>query len=106
MAAETIEKKPGWQLILRLVARLFSVFFKYYRIELTNKFKIPKSYSLYQMLSQSIEEHFATITLKQLSEIYHYTPDYIGRTITLNSGLSFRDDTSAIPEATSSSIIY
>lgn len=90
MAYETIHRSPGWQMILKgLVVRLFSIFLKNYNIELTNQMKIPESYSLYQLLTQYIDEHFSSVTLQQLSNIYHYSSDHIGRIILANSGVSF-----------------
>lgn len=92
MADEVMEKRPGWRFVLRgLLARLFVLLFENYDLELTNQSKVWSSQTLYSEITTYIKEHYAEVTLQSLSEMYHYTPDFLSRLLKDNCGLSYSE---------------
>lgn len=92
MANEVTHRGVGWEMVLRgLLARLFSILLQNFDIELTNQKKIWSSQLLYSEITRYIQENYTSVTLQSLSQLYHYTPDFLSRLIKENCGLSYSE---------------
>lgn len=72
-----------------LLMRIFSLLGSGYDISLSSEMQKKMNWLLYEEISSYIDKHFRDISIKQLSEHFHFHEDYFNRMIKSKTGMTY-----------------
>lgn len=87
---ELVEERPGAPHILKgLLIRSFFLISTRYDFALSKEQKKTRNWMIFEEISQYIQQHSSTITIQELSRVFHFQEDYFNRLIKSKTGLTY-----------------
>lgn len=72
-----------------LLMRIFHILGTNYEFSLSEKQRKTMNWLLFEEISEYIRQHFATVTIRELSRTFHFQEDYFNRLIKNKTGMTY-----------------
>ncbi len=87
---EMVDSNPGTQFIRKgLLIRIFSIISTKYDFALSKEQRKTMNWIVFEEISHYIQQHYSTITIQELSSVFHFQEDYFNRLIKSKTGLTY-----------------
>ncbi|MBO5246526.1 MAG: helix-turn-helix transcriptional regulator, partial [Eubacterium sp.] len=91
MVCENLNREPYWQLIMtNTLMNIFTLLLRYYENSAELPSIVKKKDSQRFGLIRFIQDNFTDVTLDQIAERFHYTPEYTSKLIKETTGMNFK----------------
>ena len=84
------DKASGY-IIHGLLMRIFNLLSSGYDISLSSEMQKKMNWLLFEEITSYIKEHYNSVTLKDLSEQFHFNEDYFNRIIKSKTGMTYTE---------------
>ena len=92
LAKELHEEKAGASHIVKgLLVRIFRLLSTQYDFQLSRQQKKDLNWAIFEDVCHYIEQNYKTVTIQELSEIFHFQEDYFNRLIKKHLGRTYCD---------------
>ena len=92
LAKELYEDKAGASHIVKgLLVRIFRLLSTQYDFQLSRQQKKDLNWAIFEDVCHYIEQNYKTVTIQELSEIFHFQEDYFNRLIKKHLGRTYCD---------------
>lgn len=89
---ELDHKDAGSRFICKgLLIRIFRLLSTQYEFTLSQELRRTMNWMVFEEISDYIHAHYATVTIRGLSEIFHFQEDYFNRLIKDKTGLTYSE---------------
>lgn len=87
---ELMENPTGTHYIRKgLLMRIFGILSTRYEFNLSSDQQKAKNWLIFEEITQYIRQHYATVTIQELSRIFHFQEDYFNRIIKSKTGMTY-----------------
>lgn len=90
LLTELAENTPGTQFIRKgLLIRCFHIISTEYDFTLSKEQRKTMNWLIFEEISQYIRQHYSTVTIRELSDVFHFHEDYFNRLIKNRTGMTY-----------------
>lgn len=90
LLTELAENTPGTQFIRKgLLIRCFHIISTEYDFTLSKEQRKTMNWFIFEEISQYIRQHYSTVTIRELSDVFHFHEDYFNRLIKNRTGMTY-----------------
>ena len=89
---ELCESDTGSALICKgLLLRIFRLLSSTYEVSLSREQQKTMNWIIFENINDYIQEHYQTVTIQELTELFHFQKDYFNRLIKKKTGMTYSE---------------